>query len=56
VKTRIARAGHRPPAIRPPIHEDYVIEEIDRLEAEDERREAMLFENDGGRERGFQTV
>ena len=33
-----------------------VIEVIDRLEADDERRVAVLFEDDRGRERGFQAV
>ena len=33
-----------------------MIEQIDRLEAEDQRRIAMLLEDDGRRERGFQAV
>ena len=33
-----------------------MIELVDRLEAEDERREAVLFEDDRGEERGFVTM
>ena len=33
-----------------------MIELVDRLEAENERRIAVLFEDDGGKERGFEAV
>jgi hypothetical protein len=39
-----------------PVHEDDVIEPVDRLEAEKERRVAVLFKHDGGEQRGLETM
>jgi hypothetical protein len=38
------------------VDEDHVVEQIDRLEAEDQRRIAVLLEDDGGGDRRLQTV
>src|SRR6185295_8542016 len=53
---RIARSRDRAPAAPSSVHEDYVIERVDRFEAQNERRVAVLLERDRGEERGFQTV
>jgi len=39
-----------------PVDEDDVIEMVDRLEAQDERRIAVVLEDDGGKERGLEAV
>ena len=56
VQPGIARARHRSPAVRSSIHEDDMVEQVDRLEAEHERRIAVLFEDDGCRERRLETM
>ena len=56
VQARIARARDRSPAAAPPVDEDHVIELVDRLEAEDERRIAVLLEDDGREERRLEAV
>jgi hypothetical protein len=38
------------------VDEDHVIELVDRLEAEDERRVAVLLEDDGREQRRLETV
>ena len=38
------------------IHEDHVIEQVDRLEAQDERRIPVLLEDDRRRQRRFQAM
>ena len=58
---RPCRPGSRDRAIDPQrplllVDEDHVIELIDRLEAEHQRRVAVRFEDDGREERRFETV
>ena len=58
---RPCRPGSRERATEPhpvarAVDEDHVVEQIDRLEAEDERRIAVLLEDDGRRERRLETV
>jgi hypothetical protein len=38
------------------VYKDDVVELVDRLEAEDERRVSVLFENDGGEQRGLEAM
>ncbi len=52
----IARSRNGSPSAVQAIDEDHVVEVIDRLEAEDERRVSVLFEDDGGRERRLEAV
>jgi hypothetical protein len=56
VQSRIARSRAPIPIRAAAVHEDHVIEQIDRLEAENERRIAVLFEDDRGRDRRFEAV
>ena len=56
VQARIARPRDRSPAARPAIDEDDVIEQVDRLEAEDERRVAVLLEDHRRRQRRLEAV
>ena len=56
VQSRVARARDRAPARRRAVDEDHVVEQVDRLEAEDQRRIAVLLEDDGRRERRFEAV
>ena len=39
-----------------PVDEDHVIQLVDRLEADDQRRIAVLLEDDGGEQRRLQAV
>ena len=56
VKARIARPRDRPPETACAVHEQHVIQPVDRLETHDARRIAVLLENHGSGERGFETV
>src|SRR5438034_5632545 len=56
MQSRIARPRDRSPSAWSAVDEDDVVEQVDRLEAQDERRVAVLLEDDGGRERGLETV
>ena len=56
MQARIARARHRSPSTAAPVDEDHVVELVDRLEAQDERRIAVLFEHDGREQRGLEAV
>src|SRR5262249_37584925 len=56
VQARVARPPDRSPSPPFPIDEEDVIELVDRFEAEDERRIAVLLEHDGGEERRFETM
>ena len=56
VQSGIARAGDRAPAVPAAVDEDDVIEPVDRLEAEEQRRVAVLLERHRGEERRFQAV
>src|SRR5262249_62241660 len=56
VQARIARPCDRSPAAVASIDEEDVIELVHGLEAQDERRIAVLFEDDGREERRFETV
>src|SRR5258708_557485 len=56
VQTGIAGSRHRSPSTLPLIQKDDVIKMVDRFEAEDERGVTVLFEGDGGKERGFETM
>ena len=56
VQARIARARDRSPSGLRSIDEDDVIEQVDRLEAQHERRIAMLLEDHGRRQRGFEAM
>ncbi len=56
VQTGVTRARHRSPTLRRAVDEDHMIEEVDRLETENERGKAMLLEDDRGRERGLEAV
>ena len=56
VQSGIARPRHRSPAARRPVDEDHVVQQIDRLEAEDQRRIPMLLEDDRRGECRFQAV
>ena len=50
VQSGIARARDRAPPAVALVDEDHVIELVDRLEAQDERRITVLFEDHGRRE------
>ena len=52
----IARPRDRSPAAALPVDEDHVIELVDRLEAEDQRRIAVLLEHDRREERRLEAV
>jgi hypothetical protein len=56
VQAGIARARDRSPSRWRAIDEDDVIEQVDRLEAQDERRVSMLLHDRRGGECGFETV
>ena len=56
MKARIAGPRHRPPSSTALVDEDDVIERIDRLKAQDERRIAVLFERDSREQRGLEAV
>src|SRR5262249_9614491 len=56
VQARIARPRDRAPASTLTVDVDDMIELIDRLEAQDEGRMLVLFQDDGREERRFQTV
>ena len=56
VQARIARARDGAPACRRAVDEDHVIEQVDRLEAEDERRIAVLLEDHRRRQRRLEAV
>ena len=56
MQPRVARSGNRSPAAVAAIDKQHVIEFVNRLEAHDERRIPMLFENDRGAQRGFETM
>ena len=56
VKSGIARSGNRSPSGAAAIHEDHMIEFVDRFKAEHERRISVLLEDDGGEERRLETM
>ena len=56
VQSGIARSRDRSPAGAGAIDEDDVIEQVDRLEAEDQRRVAVLLHDHRRRERRLQAV
>ena len=56
MQPRIARACHRSPPCLRAIHENHVIEEIDRLESKNEWRVTMLLENSRGEHGGFEAM
>ena len=56
VQSGIARAADRSPSPAVPIDEQHVIQLVDRFEAEDERRIAVLLEDHRRRERRLQAV
>jgi hypothetical protein len=56
VESRVARTRDRPPAPTVLIGEEHMIEVVDRLEAEEQRRVAMRLEDDGGKQGGLETV
>ena len=56
VEPRIARTSDRSPTARLPVHKDHVIQLVDRLEAEHERRKAVLLQDDRGEERRLEAV
>src|SRR5262245_1779004 len=56
VQAGIARARDRAPAAVLPVDEDHVVEEIERLEAHDQRRIAVLLQQASGKQRGFETM
>ena len=56
MQARIARARDRSPSAAAPVDEDHVIELVDRLEAEDERRVAVLLEDDRREQRRLEAM
>src|SRR5262249_53210174 len=56
MQPRIAGASNRAPPPASPVNEYYVVERVDRLDAQDQRRKTMLLEDDGGEQRRLQTV
>jgi hypothetical protein len=56
VKTGISRPRHRSPSVRSTVHEDHVVEQVDRLKAQNQRRVAMLLEDHRRGESGFETM
>lgn len=56
MKARIARAGDRAPSCLRLVDKEDVVEEVNRLESQKERRIAVLLENDSGSEGGFEAM
>jgi hypothetical protein len=56
VQTRVARARDRAPTPTRAKDEEDVVELVLRCETQQERRITVLFEDDGGDKRGFETV
>ena len=56
VQARVTRARDGAPASLPAVDEQDVIQLIDRFEAQDRCRVAMLLEDDGGKERRLEAV
>ena len=56
VQARVARPRDRSPKSIPLKHEDHMVQRVDRLEAEDERRVAMPLHRHRREERRFETV
>src|SRR6187549_3882004 len=56
MQARIARSGDRSPTAAALVHEDDVVEAVDRFQTHDERRIAVLLHDHGARNRGLETM